>query len=165
MTGPLQQNIEDIFIISPKNKAEIDRWLTKYPPEQKRSAVITALLLVQEQNGGWLSQPAMDAVANYLQLAPIEVFEVVTFYDMYNLKPIGKNKISICTNISCMLCGAEEIIDTIRKRLGIHLGETTADGQFSLHECECLAACGGAPMCQINDQYYHLNLTAEKCSR
>lgn len=153
---------ESEFIISGEILAEIEEWLKKYPPDRKRSAVVPALLKVQEQNGGWLSVPAMNAVARYLQLAPIEVFEVVSFYDMYELKPIGRHKINICTNIACMLRGSEELIACAKKRLGIGLGETTSDGMITLKESECLAACGGAPMCQINDKDYHENLTPEK---
>lgn len=153
--------IEDktTFIISETVLAEIDKWVQKYPPERKRSAVVPALLLVQEQNRGWLSVPVMDAVANYLDLAPIEVYEVATFYDMYELKPIGIHKINICTNLTCMLRGAEDLIATASKRLGIGLGETTENGLFTLRESECLAACQGAPMCQVDDKVYYENLT------
>jgi len=150
------------FVISDSNKAKIDHWLVKYPPEQKRSAVVPALLYIQEQNDGWLSEAAMDAVAEYLGLPRIMIYEVATFYDMFELKPIGKHKINICTNLSCMLRGCDEIILCLRRRLGIGLGETTKDRQFTLRESECLAACGGAPMCQVNDREYHENLTPEK---
>jgi NADH-quinone oxidoreductase subunit E len=158
----MTETMTEIFIISHEVKQKIDHWLTKYPPEQKRSAVVAALLYVQEQNDGWLSQPAMAAVAEYLQITPIEVYEVVTFYDMYELKPRGRHKIGICTNISCLLRGAEEIAACAKQRLGIEFGESTPDGLFALRETECLAACGGAPMCQINDREYHENLTPEK---
>ena len=150
------------FTISDENKKKIDHWITKYPAEQKRSAVVPALLFVQEQNNGWLSESAMHAVADYLGLPRIEVYEVATFYDMYELKPIGKNKISICTNLSCMLRGSDEIVSCIKERLGISPGETTTNHKFTLREVECLAACGGAPMCQINDREYYENLTPEK---
>jgi len=150
------------FIIAEPVTAEIDRWLEKYPPEQKRSALVTALLLVQEQNDGWLSEEAMKAVANYLELPDIAVYEVATFYDMYNLKPIGKHKIAVCTNISCLLRGSDEIVACLKKRLGVDLNETTSDGQFTLRETECLAACAGAPMCQVDDKEYHEDLTPEK---
>ena len=150
------------FIIADSIKKEIDYWITKYPPDQKRSALMTALLLVQQQNGGWLSDAAMDAVADYLEIPPIAVYEVATFYDMYHLKPIGKHKISICTNVACMLMGSDKIVNCVSKRLGIRFGETTADKLFTLQETECMAACGGAPMCQVDDQAYHENLTEEK---
>lgn len=153
------------FEISTHNKKEIDRWMTKYPPNQKRSAVVTALLLVQEQNGGWLSTAAMNAVASYLEMSPADVYEVATFYDLYETKPVGKHRISLCTNISCMLMGADKIAEHLKERLGVNLGETTPDGKFTLRATECLAACGGAPVCQINYKQYHENLTTEKMSK
>ena len=104
----------------------------------------------------------MNAVADYLKIPHIEAYEVATFYDMYNLKPIGKHKICVCTNISCMLRGSDKIIDYLKNRLKIDVNETTADGKFTLREVECLAACCGAPMCQIDDKKYHENLTPEK---
>jgi len=150
------------FAINDDIKKKIDHWLTKYPPDKKRSAVVPALLYVQEQNEGWLSDMSMDAVAEYLEQPRIVVYEVATFYDMFELKPIGKNKINICTNLSCMLRGSDEIVACLEERLGIGLGETTKDRQFTLRESECMAACGGAPMCQVNDREYHENLTPEK---
>ncbi|PIZ03825.1 MAG: NADH-quinone oxidoreductase subunit NuoE [Gammaproteobacteria bacterium CG_4_10_14_0_8_um_filter_38_16] len=151
-----------LFELSEQTKKHIDHWLTKYPADQRRSAVVASLLAVQEQNGGHLTDEAMNAVADYLQIPHVEAYEVATFYDMYHLKPIGKNKIAVCTNISCMLRGSDEILAHLKKRLAISPGETTADGQFTLCEVECLAACGGAPMCQVNDKDYHENLTIEK---
>ncbi len=142
--------------------ATIDQWLKKYPAEQKRSAVVEALLLAQEQNGGWLNEAAMNAVADYLQLAYIEVYEVATFYDLFVLKPCGRHKISICTTVSCMLRGSDELVEYAKKRLGVELGESTKDGLFLLRESQCLAACGGAPCLQINDKAYHENMSVEK---
>lgn len=150
------------FVISDENKRKIQHWLAKYPPEQKRSAIVASLLFVQEQNGGWLSEPAMDSVADYLELPRIYVYEVATFYDMYELKPIGKNKISICMNLPCVLRGSDKIVACLKERLGIGLGETTSDRKFTLREVECLAACGGAPMCQVNNREYYEDLTPEK---
>lgn len=150
------------FELSQNTTQKIDHWLTKYPADQRRSAVVASLLAVQEQNGGHLTDDAMKAVADYLQIPHIEAYEVATFYDMYNLKPIGKHKIAICTNISCMLRGSDEILDCVKKRLNIAINETTADGKFTLREVECLAACAGAPMCQIDDKHYHENLTPQK---
>jgi NADH-quinone oxidoreductase subunit E len=165
MSLPISESENEIeFVISAKVCEEIDEWLKKFPPDRKRSAVVPALLKVQEQNGGWLSVPAMNAVANYLALAPIEVFEVASFYDMYELKPIGRHKISICTNIACLLKGSEELLISAKKQLGIGFGETTQDGLITLRESECLAACGGAPMCQVDDKIYYENLTPEKFS-
>lgn len=150
------------FVLSDSVKREIDHWLEKYLPDQKRSAVIPSLLFVQKQNNGWLSEAAMNALADYLNLPRMAVYEVATFYDLYNLKPIGTHKISICTNVACLLMGSDEIVSCLKKRLGIGLGETTADRKFTLREVECMAACGGAPMCQVNDQAYHERLTPEK---
>lgn len=150
------------FEISSKNKESIDAWLKKYPADRRRSAVVAALLMVQEQNRGWLSDAAMDAVAEYLKIAKIEVYEVATFYDMFELKPIGRHKISICTNISCMLAGSEKIVACVEEKLAIKMGESTEDGKFTLRESECLAACGNGPMCQVDDKFYHENLTVEK---
>lgn len=153
------------FAITPENRQAIDAWVKKYPADQQRSAVVPALLLVQTQNGGWLSEAAMQAVAQHLQLPPVQVFEVATFYDMFELKPIGRHKISLCCNLSCTLRGADDIAAAFKARLGIELGDTTADGLFTLREVECLAACGGAPMCQVNDRDYHENLTVEKVNQ
>ena len=150
------------FELSKETKQQIDHWLTKYPADQRRSAVVASLLAVQEQNGGHLTNEAMNAVADYLRIPHVEAYEVATFYDMYNLKPIGKNKIAVCTNISCMLRGADDILDHLKKRLNIDVNETTADGKFTLREVECMAACGGAPMCQVNDKNYIENLTPAK---
>lgn len=149
-------------LISQPVRAEIDRWLTKYPPDRKRSAVLIALRLVQEQNGGWLSVELMDAVADYLDLAKIAVYEVVSFYSMYETKPVGKHKIAVCNSISCMLNGSEQILHHLENSLNIKVGETTTDGLFTLKEVECLAACVGAPMLQLDDRAYHEHLTKEK---
>lgn len=153
------------FILSPSVCQEIDEWLKKFPSDRKRSAVVPALLKAQEQNGGWLNVSVMNAVAHYLELAPIEVFEVASFYDMYELKPVGRHKISICTNIACMLRGAEELLTYAEKRLGISAGETTTDGSISLRAVECLAACAGAPMCQVNNKQYYENLTTDQLEK
>ena len=116
---------------------------------------------MQEQNGGWLSDASMNAVAEYLGIAPIVAYEAATFYDMYNMKPIGKHKISVCTNVSCMLRGSETIVKHLQDRLVIELGETSSDGRITLLEAECLGACGGAPMLICGHQYFE-NLTIEK---
>jgi len=142
--------------------SQIDHWVAKYPQGQQRSAVVAALLIVQKDNGGWISEGLLHAVADYLKLAPIEVFEVATFYDMYELKPIGKHKIGVCTNVACKLRGAEEVVSALKERLGVGFGETTADGQFTLRETECLAACAAAPVCQVDNEDMIENLTPEK---
>jgi NADH-quinone oxidoreductase subunit E len=140
-------------------RAKIDAWLEKYPADQKRSATLPALTIVQEENDGFLTTALMDRVADYLGLAPIEVYEVGTFYSMFDLEPVGRHKISVCTNISCMLCGAEDIVGHIENKLGIRLGQTSADGRITLKvEEECLAACGGGPMMVVDGHYYE-NLT------
>jgi NADH-quinone oxidoreductase subunit E len=154
----------DKRMLSDSARAEIDKWLAQYPPEWKQAAVISALKVVQEENGGWLTEPLMDAVAGYLDMPPIAVYEVATFYTMFNLKPVGRHVINVCTNVSCMLCGSEEIIKHMEQRLGITLGETTTDGRFTLKEAECLAACAGAPMFYIGDTFYE-NLTPQKIDK
>jgi NADH-quinone oxidoreductase subunit E len=143
-------------------RAHIDAWLEKFPPDQKQSAVLAALQAAQEQNGGWVSRELMDAVADYLDMPPVLVYEVGTFYSMIELEPVGRNMVAVCTNISCMLCGAGSIVEHVEKKLGIKLGETTADGRITLKlEEECLAACAGGPMMTVNG-HYHEQLTPEK---
>ncbi len=148
-------------LISAECKAEIDQWIAKYPLDQKQSAVMAALRIMQDDNGGYLTTELMDAIADYLDMTPMAVYEVATFYSMYELSPVGRHKICVCTNISCMLCGSDEVVAHLRKRLGIGLGETTEDGRITLKEVECLGACVDAPMCQI-DRQYHIKLTPEK---
>ena len=147
--------------LSQHAREEIDRWAAKFPPERKRSAVISALHVVQHENQGYLTAALMDAVAEYLGMPPIQVYEVATFYSMFETKPVGRHHVSICTNISCMLRGAEEVVERVEKKLGIKTGESTADGRIYLKcEEECLAACTGAPMMMV-DHVYHENLTPE----
>jgi NADH-quinone oxidoreductase subunit E len=148
--------------LSEHARNEIDAWLKRYPADRRRSAVLAALREVQHENGGYLTTELMDAVADYLQLPNIAVYEVASFYSMFELKPVGRNSVSVCTNVSCMLCGADEIVDHIEKKLGIRIGESTPDGRIFLkQEEECLAACCGAPMMQVNHRYYE-NLTPAK---
>ncbi len=150
--------------LSEQTKQKIDHWLKKYPSDQRQSGVMYALSVVQEENGGWLTETLMDAIADYLNMPKIAVYEVATFYSMFELNPVGRHKISVCTNISCMLCGSEEIAAYLKERLGIGFNETTADGKFTLKEVECLAACGRAPVLQMAGDYYE-NLTIEKVDR
>ena len=140
---------------------QIDHWIAKYPADQRQSAVLAALTIVQDYNEGWLSEELMEAVADYLNMSKIAVFEVATFYTMFELNPVGRHKISLCTNISCMLMGSGEVAKHLEKRLQAKFGETTADGKFTLREVECLGACANAPACYIGKQYYE-NLTPEK---
>ncbi len=147
-------------LFSQEVRGEIDKWIAKYPAEWKQSAVMAALRIVQDDNGGYLTEELMDKVAAYLDMPPIAVYEVATFYSMYELKPVGRHKICVCTNVSCMINGSDRIVEHMERRLGIKLGETTEDGRFTLKEVECLGACGGAPMFQIGNKYYE-NLTPE----
>ena len=149
-------------LINATSRAEIDAWIAKYPPERKQSAVLAALTVVQDQNGGWLSPELMDAVAEYLGMPRVSVYEVGSFYSMFDLSPVGRHKVSVCNNISCLLNGAEDILAHIEKQYGVQPGQTTKDGCFTLKkEEECLAACCGAPMMAV-DGHYHENLTVEK---
>jgi NADH-quinone oxidoreductase subunit E len=146
-------------------REEIDRWVAKFPPDRKRSAVISALHAVQHENDGFLTSDLMDAVAAYLGLPPIHVYEVATFYSMFETKPVGRHHISVCTNISCMLRGSQEVVDHVERKLGIKTGESTPDGRIYLkREEECLAACTGAPMMMV-DHVFHENLTPERIDK
>ncbi|MGA2840096.1 MAG: NAD(P)H-dependent oxidoreductase subunit E [Steroidobacteraceae bacterium] len=146
-------------------RAEIDRWLGKFPPDRKRSAVIAALHAAQHENKGFLTAPIMDAVAAYLGLPNIQVYEIATFYSMFATEPVGRHHVSVCTNISCMLRGAQEVVDYVEKKLGIKTGESTPDGRIFLkREEECLAACTGAPM-MMADHIYYENLTPESIDK
>ena len=144
---------------------EIDRWIAKFPVGKQRSAVISALRAAQEHNHGYLAPELMDAVAAYLQLAPIQVYEVASFYSMFETHPCGRHHVSICTNISCMLNGGEDLVAHAERKLGIRLNESTPDGRIFLkREEECLAACTGAPMMMV-DHVFHEHLTPEKLDR
>jgi NADH-quinone oxidoreductase subunit E len=146
-------------------RAEIDHWVAKFPAGRQRSATIAALRAAQEQNHGFLTPELMNAVAEYLKLPPIQVYEVASFYSMFELAPCGRHHVSICTNISCMLRGAEDLVAHAERKLGIRLGESTPDGRILLkREEECLAACTGAPMMMV-DHVFHEHLTPEKVDR
>ena len=148
--------------LSQGTREEIDRWVSKYPSDRKQSAILAALTKVQHENGGYLTTALMDAVAQYLGMPPIAVYEVASFYSMYELKPVGRHSISVCTNISCMLCGADDIVRHLEQRLGIKTGESTPDGRIYLkREEECLAACAAAPMMMVDHKYFE-RLTPEK---
>ena len=140
---------------------EADRIIARYPEERQKSALIPLLHLAQEEFGGWLSNEAMDYVAGMLKLEPIEVYEVATFYSMYNLRPVGRHVFEVCQTGPCMLKGSDTITDYIKAKLGIGVGETTADGMFTLKTVECLGACGYAPMMQMG-KHYREHLTPEK---
>jgi len=140
-----------VHTLSSDVQRKIDRELTKYPPGQRQSAVMSALAFAQDEHG-WLSTDVMDAVAHYLGMPPVAVYEVATFYTMYNLKPTGRYKVTICTNLPCALSGANVAAEHLKQKLGIGFGETTADGNFTLKEGECMGACGDAPVLLVNDR-------------
>ena len=151
-----------IELLSDHTRDEIDHTLAKFPPDQKRSAVLSALSAAQHQNQGYLTTDLMDAVAEYLGLAAIHVYEVASFYSMYEIKPVARNNVAICTNICCLLMGSDSIVDHVESKLGIKIGESTEDGRIYLKcEEECLAACAGGPMMQVNHKCYE-NLTPER---
>ncbi len=141
---------------------EIDHWMAKFPQEQRRSAIIGALHATQHQNKGFLTEQLMNAVAQYMDVPAVQVYEVAAFYSMFETKPVGRHSISVCTNISCMLRGSDKIVNHIEKKLGITTGQSTDDGKFYLkREEECLAACVGGPMMMV-DHVYHEHLSPEK---
>ncbi|KUJ71838.1 NADH-quinone oxidoreductase subunit NuoE [Thiomicrospira sp. WB1] len=135
-------------------KARIDRWVARYPENEAQSAVMAALRIVQEENGGHLTTELMDEVADYLNMTPIAVYEVATFYSMYEHEPVGRHKLCVCTNISCMLRGSDELLDYMKQKLDVEVGQVTPDGKFSIKTVECLGACGGAPMMMVGKEYY-----------
>ncbi len=154
--------MSDAAILSDHVKDEIERWKARFPEDRQRSAVIGALHAVQHENKGYLPAEQMNGVADYLDLPTIQVYEVATFYSMFQTRPVGRNDVAICTNVSCMLRGADDIVAHVEKRLGIKLGESTEDGRIFLKkEEECLAACCGAPMMMVNHKYFE-NLTIEQ---
>jgi NADH-quinone oxidoreductase subunit E len=140
---------------------KIEREVAKYPPEQKQSAVMSALIIAQDEKG-WLSTETMDEVAGYLGMPPVAVYEVATFYSMYNLHPTGKYKLTLCTCLPCGLQGALEAADHLRDRLGIDFNETTSDGRFTLKEGECMGACAMAPVLLVNNKKMHDYMSKEK---
>jgi NADH-quinone oxidoreductase subunit E len=149
------------MVLSPESLARIDKAIAKYPADQRQSAVMAALTITQSEKG-WLSTQTMDFVAQYLGMPPIAVYEAASFYSMYDLQPVGRNKITICTNLPCALSGATVAADHLRNKLGIGFNETTPDGQFTLKEGECLGACGDAPVCLHNDKNMASFMTPDK---
>ena len=138
-------------MLTPESLKRIDCEIAKYPSEQKQSAVMAALAIAQEQQG-WLSPEGIEAVANYLSMAPMAAYEVASFYNMYDLKPVGKYKLTVCTNLPCMLSGGVDAGEYLKQKLGIGFNETTADGKFTLKEGECMGACGDAPVMLVNNR-------------
>jgi NADH-quinone oxidoreductase subunit E len=151
-------------VLSPESLAKIDKAVAKYPPTEKQSAVMAALTIAQDEKG-WLSTETMDFVAHYLGMAPVAVYEVATFYTMYDLKPVGKHKLAICTNLPCALQGATVAAEHLKKALGIGFNETTADGCFTLKEGECFGACGDAPVLLQNNKRMLCAMSPEKIDR
>ncbi len=149
-------------LLSAHVREEIDHWVAKFPDGKQRSAVIAALHAVQHENQGYLTPELMDSVAAYLGLEPIQVYEIATFYSMFETRPCGRHHVSVCTNISCMLRGADDLVAHVEGKLGIRTGESTPDGRIFLkREEECLAACVGAPMMMVDHVYYE-NLTPDR---
>ncbi len=156
------RDIDPLVALSEDTRVQIDQWLLKFPPDRKRSAVLQGLHAAQSQNGGWLTDELIVAVAKYLGLPPVWAYEVASFYSMFELEKVGRNNVAFCTNISCWLNGAEDLVAHAERKLGCKLGQSTADGRiFMKREEECLAACAAAPMMAING-HYHENLTIEK---
>jgi NADH-quinone oxidoreductase subunit E len=151
-------------MLSPESLKKIDREIAKYPPDQKRSAVMSALIVAQDEKG-WLAPEVMDFVAGYLGLPPVLVYEVASFYTMYNLKKVGRHKLTICTCLPCGLQGALDAADHLQAKLGIGFNETTPDGRFTLKEGECMGACAMAPVVLVNNKKMHDYMTHEKLDR
>jgi NADH-quinone oxidoreductase subunit E len=157
--------MSEATVLSDHVREEIEQWKARFPAERHRSAVIGALHAVQHENDGYLTPELMDAVAEYLEMPNIRVYEVATFYSMFQTKPVGRHNVAICTNVSCMLRGADDIVDHVEKKLGVKLGESTEDGKVYLkREEECLAACCGAPMMMVDHKYYE-DLTIEEVDK
>jgi len=149
------------YELSDHVRQEIDHWKARFPKDRQRSAVISALHAVQHENHGYVTAEQMNAIAEYLELPSIQVYEVATFYSMFQTREVGRNEVAICTNVSCMLRGADDLVEHVEKKLDVKLGETTADGRIFLKkEEECIAACCGAPAMMVNHKYYE-NLTPE----
>jgi NADH-quinone oxidoreductase subunit E len=148
-------------VLSEASRARIDREIAKYPADQKQSAVMSALAIAQDERG-WLSMETMDEVARYLGMPPVAVYEVASFYTMYNLKPTGRYKIAICTNLPCALEGATDAARHLKHKLGVEWGGTTPDGKFTLKEGECMGACGDAPVLLVNNRRMCIKMLPEK---
>lgn len=161
----LSEKVEKkISLLTEESKQKIDEWLKKFPQDKKQSALIAALFIVQKQNQGHLTKDLIAAVADYLEIPRVSAEESATFYSMYEHAPVGKHKIEVCTNISCMLNGSDKVMNHLKNKLGVAVNETTADGKFTLKQAECLGACVNAPMFQIGDQYYE-NLDPDKIDK
>lgn len=150
-----------IDLLTQQSKDEMTTWLAKYPYEQRRSALLPALHIAQDQNGGFLTDDLLQAVAAYIDVSKVYAYEAAAFYSMYELKPVGRHKVMVCNSICCMLRGSDNLFGYLKRKLKVEPGETTPDGKFVLKEVECLAACGGAPAMMIDKTYYE-DMTPEK---
>jgi NADH-quinone oxidoreductase subunit E len=151
-------------MLSEESLARVDREIAKYPPDQKQSAIMSALAIAQDEHKH-LTPEVMDFVADYLGMPPVAVYEVATFYEMYDLQPVGRNKVTLCTNLPCALSGASAAAQHLKRKLGIGFGETTPDGLFTLKEGECFGACGDAPVLLLNNKEMLIGMTPEKIDR
>lgn len=151
-------------MLTPESLALIDQEITKYPPEHKQSAVMAALRIAQQELG-WLSKDTIEYVAAYLQMPAIAAYEVATFYNMYDLAPVGRHKVTLCTNLPCQLQGADVVAERMQAKLGIGFGETTEDGRYTLKEGECMGTCGHGPLCLHNNHTMHTHLTPESVDK
>jgi NADH-quinone oxidoreductase subunit E len=160
METQTRTELQGAAMLTEETRKTIDHWVAKFPADKKRSALIQSLIAAQEQNGGWITMELTEAVADYLELPPVWAHEIVSFYSMFFTEPVGRHKVNICTNISCWLNGAERMVEHAERKLGIKLGETTADGRITLvREEECLAGCCGAPMAVVDGHYKeHLDI-------
>jgi NADH-quinone oxidoreductase subunit E len=159
------RDVDPLEVLSDQTRQHIDHWVGKFPPDRKRSALIQGLWAAQEQNGGFLTDALIMAVTRYLDLPQVWGYEIASFYSMFETRPVGRNNVAICTNISCWLNGADRIVRHCEGKLGVALGDSTADGRIYLKkEEECVAACCGAPVMIVNG-HYHENLTPEKVDR
>ena len=158
----MTESLNGVAMLTEETRNTIDHWVAKFPDDKKRSALIQSLIAAQEQNGGWITPELAEAVAAYLELPPVWAHEVVSFYSMFFTEPVGRHKVNICTNISCWLNGADDLVAHAEKKLGVKLGGTTGDGRITLvREEECLAGCCGAPMAVV-DGHYKEHLDIEK---
>ena len=155
---------EQSFMFTDENLKKAEAIIARYPAGRQQSALMPLLTLAQKQNAGWLSKESMDYIANMLSLPPVRVYEVASFYTMYNLSPVGRHVIEVCTTTPCWLRGSDNIVEACQRHLGIKVGQTTSDGQYTLREVECLGACVNAPMCSIDETYYE-DLTADSVTR
>lgn len=154
MSATATEAVDRDTLFTPELRAQIETWCAKYPAEWRQSAVIPSLHILQDANGGWLARQQLDDLAAYLDMPAIAVYEVASFYSMFDLAPVGRHKVCVCNSISCLLNGSEELIHHVEEKYGVGPGKTTADGKFTLKEVECLGACKDAPAVLIGRTYH-----------